>query len=292
MNNGNTTHLRKCMICGSEELKRVYDFEEFHVLKCGYCKNAWRSNMYDENKINEIYCQSSYEDNPYFSYDISTVHSLGNNRFKNFDRALKFLKKNGHKGRLLDIGCGSGAFLSMAKDYGWELTGIEISSELSEVCRKNVPNAEVINESFENSQLEPESFDLITMWDVIEHVIDPIDVITQIKGLLVKGGVALFCTPDESSLLANIGKLLYNASWKYPALALHPPNHTYFFSREGFGQMLKSLDLQILEHYSQDAFFEHSEMASKVQKLGVSAIEKFGGISDSKYEMVVMATNN
>lgn len=285
-------YTKQCPICRSSDLRTVYAFKEFTILKCQDCQNSWRSNMYDEKRIKEIYCIDNYEENPYFSYELDEVDKLANNRFKNYKKALDYLKENNHTGKLLDIGCGSGTFLSMAKKYNWSLVGIEISEELSNLCKKNVPGAEVINERFENIHFKESQFDLITMWDVIEHVIDPIEVITLIKNLLKPNGIAIFCTPDENSFLAKLGKTFYHTGIAYPALALHPPNHTYFFSRTGFKQIAKQLDLTPIKDYSQEAFFEHSEMASKVQKVGITMIEKVGGIFDARYEMVVMMQKN
>lgn len=177
----------------------------------------------------------------------------------------------------------------MAKEYGWDLNGLEISEELSMACAKNVPDANIINLRFEEADLEPNQFSLITMWDVIEHVINPVDVISNIKNLLVDGGIALFCTPDESSNLAKLGKVLYDMNiMQYPALALHPPNHTYFFSRIGFKNIIEQLGMTVENSYSQAAFFEHSEMASGVQKFGISMIEGMSKPFDAQYEMVVI----
>ena len=148
-----TDYLKTCPICASNKLKAVYQFEDFFILNCQNCGNAWRSNMYDEKRIEEIYCVNNYEDNPYFSYDLDSVFDMNNNRFRNYKRALDFVKKSGIKGNLLDIGCGTGTFLALAKKYGWELTGIEISEDLSKICQKNVPEARVINKRFEEVDL-------------------------------------------------------------------------------------------------------------------------------------------
>ena len=207
-----------------------------------------------------------------------------------YEKALELIGQQTGNAKLLDIGCGSGTFLSMARNYGWELHGIEISEALARLCRKNNPDANIRTARFEDVNLENGQFSLITLWDVIEHVIDPVDVISRIKDLLVDGGVALFCTPDESSSLARLGKALYRTRlMQYPALALHPPNHTYFFSRIGFHKMLEQVGFTVEHHYSQAAFFEHSEMATGVQKWGISTIEWMSKPFDKQYEMVMVA---
>ncbi len=247
--------------------------------------------MYDERQIERIYCESDYEENPYFSYELTTVEEESAARFRNYRRALARVESITGAGRVLDVGCGSGTFLYLCKKRGWRVSGVEISEPLAQRCREAV-GAEVLTGRFEDLELPESGFDLVSLWDVIEHVIDPVSVMRRVRELLRPGGVALYCTPDEDSLLARTGRLLYLSSggrYSYPALALHPPNHTYFFSRRGFRRIVDGLGLQPLADWSQTAFFEHSEMASTIQKAGIALIEGLAGLADRRYEMVVLA---
>ena len=63
----------------------------------------------------------------------------------------------------MDIGCGTGTFLALAKRYGWNLTGIEISEKLSEKCKQNVPEARIITKRFEDVDLEEVSTQLVAI---------------------------------------------------------------------------------------------------------------------------------
>jgi SAM-dependent methyltransferase len=247
--------------------------------------------MYSREKIAQIYCGAAYAKHSYFSYDHETIDRLSRARFRNYDRALTYLESVIKIGKLLDVGCGSGAFLSMAKKRGWELQGVEISPELSETCRHTL-RIPIITGRFEEVSLSPGNYDVVTMWDIIEHVIDPIHVIQKVKSLLRPGGVAVFCTPEEDSLLARTGLMLYKLTgsyYSYAAFALHPPYHTYFFSRRGFIKLLEESRLNVLNSYSQEAFFEHSTLASSAQKFAIDLIEKIGSFFDSCYEIVVVA---
>lgn len=282
---------RQCPICEGNDLSTAYRFAQFSILKCRDCHNAWRTNLYSASDITAMYVGEEYARNPYFSYDVKQFRSLARERYENYDHALTTIEAIKGRGKLLDVGCGSGAFLSLAKQRGWDVSGVELSPSLSRVCRENT-QVEIANMSFEQVHLPSGTYDVIAMWDLIEHVVDPVFCIQKVRQLLKPGGVALFCTPDEDSLLARAGQFLYRLSGgklSYPALALHPTYHTYFFCRDGFTGMLEREGLLGVRCYSQVAFFEHSQLPSRLVKWGISAIEKLGAMADRRYEIVCLA---
>ncbi len=236
-------------MCRNETVARVYDFATFSVLRCECCDNSWRSDMYSREKIEEIYRGDSYANENYFADKLSETNNSSTRRIKDYDRALRYLDQVMGIGRLLDIGCGAGVFLSMAKKRGWTVSGVELSPRLASQCRQTL-NVPVENGRFEDVELPRNSFDVITLWDVIEHVLDPVSCMQRARELLKPGGILVFCTPDEDSLLARIGLVLYKATcsrYSYPAFALHPPYHTYFFSMKGFIRVLNKLDMRVLK---------------------------------------------
>jgi len=280
-----------CPLCKGGIIRKAYTLSKFAVLRCQQCDNSWRSDMYSREKIDEIYCGESYANENYFADTLSESRHESKRRIKDYDRALQYLERSRGTGRLLDIGCGAGVFLSMAKRKGWTVSGVELSPKLASLCRNSL-HVPVANGRFEDVQLPHNTFDVITLWDVIEHVLDPVACVRRARELLRPGGILVFCTPDENSLLARIGLLLYRATasrYSYPAFALHPPYHTYFFSKNGFIKLLDGLDMHVLRTYSQEAFFEHSDLASSLQKLGIALIEKAAKLVDRQYEMVLFA---
>jgi len=283
--------LQKCPICGTGNLRRVYRFQKFDVLKCRSCDGSWRSNMYSTGDITAMYTGDEYSQNPYFSYNVEEFKEAARGRYANYIGALSAIASRVKAGTLLDVGCGSGAFLNLAQQRGWDVSGIELSPELSEVSRRIV-KGDVINAAFESVTLPDESYDVVTMWDIIEHVLDPVFCLKKVERLLKPGGMALFCTPDENSLLARAGLLLYRLSGgalSYPAMALHPTYHTYFFSRTGFTALVAKSGMDVVGCYSQEAFFEHSQLPSAVAKWGIWAIEKVSALADRRYEIVCLA---
>lgn len=280
-----------CPICNSRTLRKVYSFNEFAVMRCQTCDNSWRTNMYTKEMIVQMYCEEDYDQHPFFAFAKQETEKPTGSRFKNFQRALGYLESAVGKGRLLDVACGSGAFLAMAQQRGWDVYGLEISTALCNICRENT-NAVLYNDSFEDADLPRGAFDAITFWDIIEHVLDPVAFIEKAHSLLRPGGVMLFCTPDEDSMLAGVASVLYKLTgtrYSYPALALHPRYHTFFFSKNSLSGLLKQRGMSIARSYSQEAFFQHSPLASDLQKRAIGAIEKVSGLFDASYECVVIA---
>ncbi len=124
-------------------------------------------------------------------------------------------------GRLLDIGCATGDFLSEMKRYaGWTVFGLETSSTAAAYAHaaEGVP---VVNAIPNTSPFANGSFDAITMWDVLEHVHDPRAVIQEVVRLLRPGGVFVVNHPNWDS----IDRRLFNSFW----LGYELPRHLYLF---------------------------------------------------------------
>jgi 2-polyprenyl-3-methyl-5-hydroxy-6-metoxy-1,4-benzoquinol methylase len=132
---------------------------------------------------------------------------------------------------VLDVGCGNGDFLTAATEVGYTGLGIDISAAAVARCQERGLHAEVMD--FTGLQ-ERDRFDLITMWDVVEHLPDPNVFINRAFQLLRPGGYLLIKTPRVSSLTVQVVKI-------FPRLAgtlLQTPNHIQFFNRSTFATLL------------------------------------------------------
>ena len=123
-------------------------------------------------------------------------------------------------GSLLDIGCGGGGFLTAARSSGWSVEGTELSPEAAERA------ASVHGLAVSVGQLLPlhasRQYDLVSMWHVLEHLIEPLEVLHSIRELLVSRGVLLIELPNWKSA----GRHVHGMRWKQ----LRPPEHINFFS--------------------------------------------------------------
>jgi 2-polyprenyl-3-methyl-5-hydroxy-6-metoxy-1,4-benzoquinol methylase len=143
--------------------------------------------------------------------------------FKTYLRLIADVLQN--KGKLLDVGAATGFFVKLARDAGFDASGVEISDHAASVGRKN--GLAIATGTLEDVT---GAFDCITMLDLIEHVPDPRGELRLARARLASGGVLVINTPDAGSLFARVmGK-----RWHL----IVPPEHVYYFNRDNLARLL------------------------------------------------------
>lgn len=145
-------------------------------------------------------------------------------------------------GRLLDVGCGSGDFLHRMHNRGWSVTGIDFDAKAIENAKKRAGEGSTfLNTDLSGARFTDDSFDAITMSHVIEHVPDPVALLTEIRRVLKPGGRLVVTTPN----IRSFGHEKFQDCW----YGLDAPRHLQVFSlpalqlcarRAGFGAMKTS----------------------------------------------------
>ena len=134
------------------------------------------------------------------------------------------------QGRLLDFGCGAGGFLAVMHRRGWRVTGIDASAQMAERIRTEL-GLTAFAGTLPHPELEPESFDLITMWHSLEHVHDPMPVLREARDLLAPGGRVVLAVPNIDSLPFR----WFGRHW----FGLDLPRHLTHFTPTSLQQMLQ-----------------------------------------------------
>ena len=110
-------------------------------------------------------------------------------RLKTAQRHLKMVQQHITGSRLVDVGCASGSFLKVAAEAGWTVTGVEPSETLAHHAKKLLGGrGEVHCATLQQAKLDPASFDALTLWDVLEHVTDPLAFLAECASLLIFSG--------------------------------------------------------------------------------------------------------
>ncbi len=138
--------------------------------------------------------------------------------------------------RVLDIGAANGLFLDCAKEHGWQTEGVEMNSANIPVCEQK--GHRMTHGSFDDYTNTGESFNVVHMGDVIEHMLDPREAVRKSAQLLSSGGLLIIATPDASAPFPKASLVIAKAlhlSWPHAL----PPAHTFQFSINNLDTLLE-----------------------------------------------------
>lgn len=140
-------------------------------------------------------------------------------------------------GRLLDAGCGNGDFLRIAQQFGYEVEGIDLSHEAAKLCRQrgfNARQADLLNVDLRGP------FDVITLWDVAEHLQDPHTVLSRLAGSLANGGILIAKVPTYGPL----SPMLSSRAPRLAGALLGAPEHVQYFTPDSLHKLIGRLGLR------------------------------------------------
>ncbi len=216
-----------CNFCNSNDYKIKYVKNEFNIVQCNVCKLVYVNPRLTQESIAQLY-NKDYFLGKGFDKSINLKLDFERDSKKlilldwDISTIKEFLSKNNFSNspKLLDVGCGMGLFLFKARNAGFEVQGLELSKYASEFAQNyDIP---VINSSIDETNFDNESFDAITMREVIEHLPNPLQTIKKTINLLKPGGVLFITTGNYDCPERKIkGK-----NWNY----FMPEGHLTIFS--------------------------------------------------------------
>ncbi len=212
-----------CLICENKSLKTLANYPKAHLCKCKSCSFIFSQQIPTEQELINHY--EGYGRNDYLSP--ITI--------KRYNELLDEFEPFRKTGKLLDVGCGIGYFLEEAKKRGWEVYGTEYTDEAVKICSEK-------GVIMHQGKLDPENynlgeFDIITSFEVIEHINNPIEEVTNFHSLLRKGGLVYVTTPNFNSLLRYRLKEAYNVITYPEHLSYYTPKTIHqLFKRIGFSK--------------------------------------------------------
>lgn len=225
-----------CPLCRASR-KQELAISKGNIFNCGSCsaRYVWPlpspKNLAGE--YNKKYFFKSDGVGGYFDYD-DLKESLRAEAVKK----LKIIKSRINSGKLLDVGAGNGEFILEAKDQGFSVVGNDISTyAVEQMKKKGLP---VISGPVADLKAKNRSFNVVTAWDVFEHISNIREVVRIISECLLPGGYLFLTTPDTLSWDA---RMLGNMWYGYKKL----PEHVLFFNRRSIEKLLRSCDFVEIE---------------------------------------------
>lgn len=231
----------KCPWCGSDKAQinlwlkdEFLSKEDFHICECLSCGLLYTMPRPPKEKLGEY-----YKSEEYYSHQENTKGFIP----KVYEAVKKVNLKHKYQiategkevGTLLDIGCGVGDFIHTAEEQGWEAIGVEPSDDAKSIARTRI-KGNIIN-SEELEKLADASFDLITMWHVLEHVDELRWQVEQLQRLVKPEGRIVIAVPNYKSYDGQY----YKEHWA----AYDVPRHLNHFNKQTITKIFKTSGLEL-----------------------------------------------
>ena len=229
-----------CAICEARSTTLLMVKFGLPIARCNHCGLVFAN---PRLPVEEIWKRYSPE---YFWKEYLPALGVVNEQFDlvHFDHRYAYTLQQmalrlGKKGRLLEIGCGAGFFLKAAERNGWDASGIELSAAGSTFAVERL-GLRVRREQAEHLSFPDGSFDIVAMFDVIEHVLDPRAILQAAHRGLRPGGIILISTPNLNAL----SRSALGLSWA----VLSPGEHLYYFSEATLARLLERCGFGQIEY--------------------------------------------
>jgi 2-polyprenyl-3-methyl-5-hydroxy-6-metoxy-1,4-benzoquinol methylase len=226
-----------CDLCGADAPQVRYHKNGFTIVQCSRCGMVYTNPRLKGEKIGELY-DADYFKGHGFDKSIDYVGDVDEYGKQKSDYTLNdwdadsiksMLRSGGAK--LLEIGCGTGVFLAKAREHGFDCSGLELSSYAAEFVRKmGIP---VETKGIEDANFPENSWDVIVMREVIEHLPHPMEALKTIHRWLKPGGVLFMATGNYDCP----ERKLRGSDWFY----FMPEGHLYYFSNRTMTKYLKKV---------------------------------------------------
>lgn len=227
-----------CGICGKDDKTLCFEADIkrgdgcYDISFCRRCQVGFTVPFPSSEVLSRLYASGSYRSDDGTRFN-TVLESFV--RYFTAGKAGRIRKFHTGRGSLLDIGCGRGLFLDIMKKEGWRVAGVEFNKETASYANKvyeiNVMTPQAM------MTLPDESFDVITIFHVLEHMPDPAAVLRTCVKLLKKHGLLVIAVPNMASLQASLGK----SNWFH----LDIPYHLYHFTLNGLQRLLLENSMKI-----------------------------------------------
>jgi SAM-dependent methyltransferase len=224
---------REILFAGSSWEQDIPD--DIQLVRCCDCGLIYLSPRPDMETLEDYYAPNYPPYRRAIDEEPSFIMRLF--RTRNIRKRRRAIEKycNLSQGQLLDIGCSTGIFLNEMRTAGWDVRGVETSEHAVEYARRHF-KLDIFQGPLEDARFEGNLFNIITLWDVLEHTQSPTSTLKEIYRLLKPGGWLVANIPNVES----IDRKLFGPHW----LGFDPPRHLFAFPRATFESMLNEVGFQ------------------------------------------------
>ncbi len=208
-----------CSLCGASGQSR-FKLVPYAIYRCAVCDFEWVYPTPADQTLNQVY-EGEYFAGAGLGYDDYFVKEAVSHQRKAEARAALLCRLTPERGRLLDFGAANGIFVSSARGMGWDAIGVEPSSAARARAAENIRPMLVSNFA---EAVNQGPFNVVTCWDVLEHLSNPLQTLKELSFQLNEGGLLAAVVP----VIENLNARFFPETWDQ----YKPPEHLNFFSRK------------------------------------------------------------
>ena len=229
--NGATADPERCLLCESSEIEAAYG----GLLKCRSCGHIFARSELTSQQLHDLYTERYFQGEEYYDY-LSDQNAMELNFRARLKVLRSFLDPVRHR-RLFEIGCAYGFFLKLAEPLFDSVEGIDVSDPAVRYAAERF-NLKVTCGDLLELDLSGRDFDVVCMWDTIEHLERPDLYLRKLERHMRSGALLAITTGDIGSLNARLRR----EKWRL----MHPPSHAHYFSSRSLGSLLDKLGFSVL----------------------------------------------
>lgn len=245
---------QNCILCNNSKgvlvSSKVRDSKKFKIIKCSNCGHYQLFPMPITKENKKFYDLDKQIKNIEYRFNLPRLEIKSNYDTK---RRVNFVKEFiSKKGKILEIGSGYGFFIKDMEKKGFDIMGVEISKQRRNVLRK-ITGVKILNINFEQENISIDSkFDLIVMFQVLEHILNPIKFIKNVLKLLKPGGRLLVEVPNVDDFQIKKNESYRNWYWQRAHIHYFSPKNLKFVLKKGG---LKEVKINGVQRYSIENMF-------------------------------------
>ncbi len=298
------SRIMKCLLCFQKTQEYFnygkYTGQPFGLVQCQNCGliqteplpaaeflREWYA-RYDVLGEREPYYQALARENPWLTPEgLAIAH-----QFARLKRAAGQSGWPKSRIRCLDLGSGQGLFLDLVKRAGWQGQGIELSARAASRSRERF-GIQVSSGTIFEARLPSVFFQIVTLWDIFEHLSDPLEVLTEVQRVLIPGGLLFIETPNAGSFLDRVVLWLSRFGFSRPAVMFYGLHHLTLWNPRNLSQALTERGFRVksVERDSTPAsrVFRGSHFLERIQCWAVDFVQFIGRALGRENKMIILA---
>lgn len=261
-----------CGLCSSSDVHDLYQIKGWQLKKCHTCEAVFVFPLPDCEELIRDYQDNYFSSGDHLEWGYEDYFSLEDEIRETARRRLRLMQPYIRGGKLLEAGAATGWFLDEARTRGFEVRGVEVSETAAKWGEGSL-KVPIFKGTLREAKLADDEFDVVVLWDVLEHLTEPLTELREIHRVLKKGGYLFVSVPDFGSVWA---RLMGRRWFGFTKIR----EHVYYYNRRSLSRAMGRAGLKVVNAQSSPFLVNLDFLVSKLaqySKPAAGALSKLLG---------------